>query len=75
MFEVQITYAAGRIQFKKRELNSKIVQEEINGMNHRANPTTEPSSTKTITKEDESYAKTTNGPPIAAGKTSENAIV
>ena len=54
---------------------SKIVQEAINGMNDRANPSTERGSTKTITKQDEAYAKTTNGPPIAAGKTSENAIV
>ena len=55
--------------------NSKIVQEAINGINDRANTTTEPGSTKTITEEDESYAKTTNGPPIAAGSFSENAIV
>lgn len=54
---------------------SKIVQEEINGMNDRANPSTERGSSKEITKPDESYAKTTNGPPTAAGKTSENAIV
>ncbi|XP_044171536.1 uncharacterized protein LOC122955864 [Acropora millepora] len=44
-------------------------------MNDRANPTTEPGTTKSITEEDESYAKTTNGPPIAADNTSENAIV
>ena len=43
MFEVQITYAAGRIQW---ETNSKIVQETITGMNDRANPTTEPGGTK-----------------------------
>ena len=49
---------------------SKIVQEAINGMNDRANPSTERGSTKTNTKQDESH-----GPPIAAGKTSENAIV
>ena len=44
-------------------------------MNGRANPTTEPGSTKTITEEDESYANTTNGPAIADGSTTENAIV
>ena len=46
-------------------------------MNDCANPTTEPRSTKTITEEDELYAKTTNGPPIiiAAANTSENAII
>ena len=44
-------------------------------MNDRTNPTTEPGNTKTITEEDESYTKTTNGPPIAADNTSENAIV
>ena len=44
-------------------------------MNDRTNPTTEPGSTKTITEEDELYAKTTNGPPIAAANTSENAII
>ena len=49
------------------------MQEAINGMNDRANPTTERGSTKTITEEDKSYAKTTNRPPIAAGSTSENA--
>ena len=46
-------------------MNSKIVQEAINGMNDSANPTTEPGSTRSITEEDESYAKTT----------SENAMV
>ena len=65
----------GGFSLRKWKTNSKIVQEAINGMNDRANPTTEPGSTKTITEEDESYAKTTNGPPIAAGSTSENAIV
>ena len=65
----------GGFNLRKWKTNSKIVQEAINGMNDRANPTTESGSTKTITEEDESYAKTTNGPPIAAGSTSENAIV
>ena len=65
----------GGFNLRKWKTNSKIVQEAINGMNDRANPTTEPGSTKTITEEDKSYAKTTNGPPIAAGSTSENAIV
>ena len=65
----------GGFNLRKWKTNSKIVQEAINGMNDRANPTTEPGSTKTITEEDESYAKITNGPPIAAGSTSENAIV
>ena len=65
----------GGFNLRKWKTNSKIVQDAINGMNDRANPTTEPGSTKTITEEDESYAKTTNGPPIAAASTSENAIV
>ena len=65
----------GGFNLKKRKTNSKIVQEAINGMNSRSNPTTEPGSTKTITEEDESYTKTTNGPPTAASNTSENAIV
>ena len=65
----------GGFNLRKWKTNSKIVQEAINGMNDRANPTTESGSTKTITEEDESYAKTTNGPPIAAGSTSETAIV
>ena len=55
----------GGFNLRKWKTNSKIVQEAINGMNDRANPTTEPGSTKSITEEDESYAKTT----------SENAIV
>ena len=65
----------GGFNLRKWKTNSKIVQEAINGMNDHANPTTEPGSTKTISEEDESYAKTTHGPPIAAGSTSENAIV
>ena len=65
----------GGFNLRKWKTNSKIVQEAINGMNNRVNPTSEPGSMKTITEEDESYAKTTNGPPIAAGSTSENAIV
>ena len=60
---------------RKWKTNSKILQDAINGMNDRVNPTTEPGSTKTITKEDESYAKATNRPPTAAGNASENAIV
>ena len=75
LFEVQITYAAEGFNLRKWKIVSKIVQEAINGMNDRANPSTERASEKTITKEDESYAKTRNGPPIAAGKTSENAIL
>ena len=55
----------GGFNLRKWKTNSKIVQEAINGMNDRTNPTTEPGSTKSITEEDESYAKTT----------SENAIV
>ena len=65
----------GGFNLRKWKTNSKIVQEAINGMNDRANPTTEPGSTKTITEEDESYANTTNGPAIADGSTTENAIV
>ena len=65
----------GGFNLRKWKTNSKIVQEAINGMNDRANPITEHGRTKTITEEDESYTKTTNGPPIAAGSTSENAIV
>ena len=65
----------GGFNLRKWKTNSKIVQEAINGMNDHANPTTERGSTKTITKEHESYAKTMNGPPIAAGSTSENAII
>ena len=65
----------GGFNLRKWKTNSKIVQVAINEMNDRANPTTERGSTKTITEEDESYAKTMNGPPIAAGSTSENAIV
>ena len=60
----------GGFNLRKWKMNSKIVQEAINGMNDRANPTTERGSTKTITEEDKSYAKTTNRPPIAAGSTS-----
>ena len=55
----------GGFNLRKWKTNSKIVQEAINGMNDSANPTTEPGSTKSITEEDESYAKTT----------SENAMV
>ena len=65
----------GGFNLRKWKTNSKIVQEAINGMNDRANPTTEPGSTKTITEEDESYANTTNGPAIPDGSTTENAIV
>ena len=65
----------GGFNLRKWKTNSKIVQEAINGMNDHANPTTERGSTKTITKEHESYAKTMNEPPIAADSTSENAIV
>ena len=65
----------GGFNLRKWKTVSKIVQEAINGMNDRVNPTTEPGSTKTNTEEDESYAKTKNGPPIVAGSTSENAIV
>ena len=65
--EVQITYATGRIQFKKMENEFKDCA--------RGNQWNQPGSTKTITEEDESYAKTTKGPPITAGSTSENAIV
>ena len=57
----------GGFNLRKWERNSKIVQEAISGMNNRENPKTEPGSTKSITEEDESYAKTTNGPPLAAG--------
>ena len=56
--EVQITYATGRIQFKKMENEFKDCA--------RGNQWNQPGSTKTITEEDESYAKTTNGRPIAA---------
>lgn len=38
----------GGFNLRKWKTNSKIVQEAINGMNDRANPTTEPGSTKTI---------------------------
>ena len=65
----------GGFNLRKWKTNSKIVQDAINGMNDHANPTTERGSTKTITKEHESYAKTMNEPPIAADSTSENAIV
>ena len=65
----------GGFNLRKWKTNSKIVQEAINGMNNHANPTTEPGNTKTITEEDELYTKTTNGPPIVADNTSENAIV
>ena len=65
----------GGFNLRKWKTNSKIVQEAINGMNDHANPTTERGSTKTITKEHETYAKTMNEPPIAAGSTSENAIL
>ena len=61
----------GGFNFRKWKTNSKIVQEAQD----RANPSTECGSTKTITEEDKSYAKATNGPPIAAGSTSKNAIV
>ena len=56
----------GGFNLRNWKTNSKIVQEAINGMSDRAYPSTEPESTKTITEEDESYAKTTNGRPIAA---------
>ena len=65
----------GGFNLRKSKTNSKILQEAINGMNDRPNPTTEHGGTKTITEEDGSYAKTTNGTPIAAGSISENAIV
>ena len=48
----------GGFNSRKWKTNLKIVQEAINGMNDRANQTTELGSTKTITEEDESYVKT-----------------
>ena len=65
----------GGFNLRKWKTNSRIVQEAINRSDDRVDPTIVTGSKKTVTEEDESYAKTTNGPPLVADKASDNTTV
>ena len=60
---------------RKWKTNSKVVQDAINRADDCVNPTVVNEVKKIVTEEDESYAKTTNGPLLVADKASDNAIV
>lgn len=65
----------GGFNLRKWKTNSKVVQDAINRTDNCVNPAVVSEVKKIVTEEDESYAKTTNGPLLAADKASDNAIV
>lgn len=65
----------GGFNLRKWKTNSKVVQDAINRADDCANSTVVSEVKKIVTEEDESYAKTTNGPLLVADKASDNAIV
>ena len=65
----------GGFNLRKWKTNSKVVQDAINRADNCVNPAVVSEVKKIVTEEDESYAKTTNGPLLAADKASDNAIV
>lgn len=65
----------GGFNLRKWKTNSKAVQEAINRSDNCVNPTIGSEVQKIVTEEDETYAKTTNGPLLVADKASDNANV
>ena len=65
----------GGFNLRKWRMNSRTVQEAINRSNDTVEPAVTTDGEKFISEEDESYAKTTTGPPTSANSTADNATV
>ena len=60
---------------RKWNTNSTIVREAINRSTERMTPPSVSEAAKSVTEEDESYAKATTGPPVNDDKIADRSIV
>ena len=65
----------GGFNLRKWNTNSTVVREAINRSTRRVTPQSVSEGAKTVTEEDESYAKATTGPPVNDDKTADSNIV